>query len=176
MKRFAFIFVLLLGIGLAIGLNSNTETPKDTSKQIDVCFSPEGGIKDRIIREINLSKNRIDLAIFDFTNQEIAEALKEAKKRNVAIRIIMDSFKAGKKDHSQHEYLIKNGIDVKLKSGKGSGLMHHKFCIFDNRLLMTGSYNFSKNAEYNSYENMVFIPNQSVIKQYKDHFQSIWRK
>ena len=52
--------------------------------------------------------------------------------------------------------------------------MHNKFAIFDKRLLFTGSYNWTANAEHNNYENAVFISGPQTISQYQKEFDRIW--
>ena len=46
--------------------------------------------------------------------------------------------------------------------------------IFDGRVLLTGSYNWSTNAEENSDENAVFIRNSPVIAAYQSNFNAMW--
>ena len=53
--------------------------------------------------------------------------------------------------------------------------MHNKFAIFDGKLMVTGSYNWTNNAEHFNYENAVFITDTNVIKEYQKDFDDIWR-
>lgn len=52
--------------------------------------------------------------------------------------------------------------------------MHNKFAIFDKKLLFTGSYNWTANAERFNYENAVFISDPAIINQYQKEFDKIW--
>jgi phosphatidylserine/phosphatidylglycerophosphate/cardiolipin synthase-like enzyme len=54
----------------------------------EVFFSPNGGTSARIVQEINRAQSTIDVAIYSFTRDEIADALIAAKNRGVAIRIL----------------------------------------------------------------------------------------
>lgn|SRR5215510_13555718 len=51
-----------------------------------------------------------------------------------------------------------------------AAILHDKFAIFDGRLLFTGSYNWSTNAEENNDENAVFLRNTSVIAAFQTTF------
>ena len=139
----------------------------------EVYFSPEGHIQDRIISAIDKSSTSIDLTIFDFTSQEIKLALKRAKAKGVAIRIIADSRQA-KGVHSIIPALTGEGFNVKVVHGKARGIMHNKFAIFDKKLLFTGSYNWTNNAEHFNYENAIFISDPETIKKYQQEFERIW--
>jgi phosphatidylserine/phosphatidylglycerophosphate/cardiolipin synthase-like enzyme len=52
--------------------------------------------------------------------------------------------------------------------------MHDKYAIFDGRVLMTGSYNWSANAEQDNDENAVFIRDRSVISSFQQNFNAMW--
>jgi phosphatidylserine/phosphatidylglycerophosphate/cardiolipin synthase-like enzyme len=52
--------------------------------------------------------------------------------------------------------------------------MHNKFAIFDGKLMVTGSYNWTASAEKYNYENAVFITDPTAIDQYQKEFNEIW--
>ena len=85
----------------------------------------------------------------------------------------MDSRQAQGK-HSEYAFFRGNGFKVKLKRGKGRGVMHNKFIIFDGKLLMTGSYNISENAEQFNHENVLFISDKMLIEKYQTLFNTIY--
>ncbi len=138
-------------------------------------FSPSGGIRDQLLRAINESQATIDLAIFDFTSGELAGALLAAKERGIAIRIVTDSRQAQGK-RSEIPWLIGKGINVRLTKGHGRGLMHHKFAIFDGKLLVTGSYNWTDSAECCNRENALLLDDPSVIVRYQTHFEPLFHE
>jgi phosphatidylserine/phosphatidylglycerophosphate/cardiolipin synthase-like enzyme len=57
----------------------------------EIFFSPNAGAAARIVQEIERTQSTIDIAIYSFTRDEIADALIAAKNRGVAIRILADS-------------------------------------------------------------------------------------
>ena len=139
----------------------------------EIYFSPDGHTQDRIIKEIDTSNSTIDLAIYSLTAQEIKFAFERAKQRGVKIRIIADSIQA-KGSRSVVQALIDEGFNIRIAHGKGRGIMHNKFAVFDNKLLFTGSYNWTANAEHSNYENAVFISDPETISQYQNEFNRIW--
>ena len=139
----------------------------------EVYFSPGGGIRDRLLRAINHTKATIDLAIFDFTSGELAGALLVAKDRGVAIRVVADERQAQGK-HSEIPLLLQKGIKVRLLRDQGRGIMHHKFAIFDGRLLVTGSYNWTDSAERSNYENTLVLDDPVVIHRYQAQFDRLF--
>ena len=47
---------------------------------------------------------------------------------------------------------------------------HHKFAIFDGRLLVTGSYNWTDAAESRNLENALFLDDPALIARYGEWF------
>jgi len=139
----------------------------------DVYFSPNGGIRDRLLRAINHTKATIDLAIFDFTSGELAGALLAARERGVAIRIVADARQAQGK-HSEVPFLLEKGLKVRLARGNARGIMHHKFAIFDGKLLVTGSYNWTDSAERFNHENAIILDDPVVIGRYQVSFERLY--
>jgi phosphatidylserine/phosphatidylglycerophosphate/cardiolipin synthase-like enzyme len=54
------------------------------------------------------------------------------------------------------------------------GLMHHKVFIIDERIVITGSYNFSASAETTNDENVVILFNPAIAAQYLGEFQRVY--
>ena len=49
-------------------------------------------------------------------------------------------------------------------------MMHHKFFIIDNRTVITGSFNPSKNADNRNDENIVIIEDAEIAAEFLDEF------
>ena len=171
-NRRSHIVLITLFSAIIVGCGGYTKT-EPTPYHNETYFSPEGHIQNRIIKAIDTSNSSIDLAIFDFTSQEIKAAFERAKQRGVKIRIIADSRQA-KGVHSVIQALIDEGFNLKIAHGIGRGIMHNKFAIFDTKLIFTGSYNWTNNAEHNNYENAIFITDPETIAQYQKEFNKLW--
>jgi phosphatidylserine/phosphatidylglycerophosphate/cardiolipin synthase-like enzyme len=52
--------------------------------------------------------------------------------------------------------------------------MHHKFAIIDNRLLLTGSYNWTFAANNKNEENLMVIDDPEIIIRYQNQFEKLW--
>lgn len=139
----------------------------------EVLFSPKGSIKDTIIKTIISSEETIDIAAFTFTAGDIAEALYNAKERGVKIRIIIDQ-KQDKKRCQVLEFLKEEGLDPQFLKGNVGGSMNNTFAIFDGKLLVTGSYNWTEYAEKFNYENAIFIDESDVIEKYEKEYESLY--
>ncbi|HLG30855.1 MAG TPA: phospholipase D-like domain-containing protein [Candidatus Brocadiales bacterium] len=136
-------------------------------------FSPEGKIRDHILKRINGCSSSIEIAVYDFTSGDIAEALVNAKNRGVKIRLVMDK-KQAEKEGSLYGFLKDEGFDVLLLKGRVDGSMHNSFVVFDNKLVLTGSYNWTEYAEKFNYENAILTDEKAVVKMYQDEFKRLY--
>jgi phosphatidylserine/phosphatidylglycerophosphate/cardiolipin synthase-like enzyme len=136
-------------------------------------FSPQGGLEDLLVDAIGRSKRTIDVAIFSLYSQRVVDALIAAKGRGVAVRVAADVSQTRRSQPMLA--LSKSGAGVRLSSGPGGGgVLHHKFVLFDGVLLMTGSYNFSANAELYNFENDLFSTVPGEAAAYGAEFAAVW--
>jgi len=143
--------------------------------EVEALFSPEGGIKESLLKEIESAHSSIELAIYSITSFPMANALFKAKQRGVKVRVIADS-KQAKVKSSLVTSLINQGITVKILGGKERGVMNHRFAILDGEKVMTGSYDWSEASEKWNYENILILSNQEVVDSYQKEFERLWRE
>ena len=138
-------------------------------------FSDSDRVADRIIAAINHTGTSLDLAIFDLTHPAITAALEDAQRRGVHIRIVADQRQAGE-THSEIPFLTQRGIVVRLSRGiKGDrSLMHNKFAVFDGRLAVTGSFNWTTSADDYNFENVVFVSDPAAVARFTEAFERLW--
>ncbi len=138
---------------------------------MEVYFSPNGGCQQAIVDEINQARETMDIAMYFLTSREIAQALVKAKERQVRVRLVFDKSQEIQ-DYAKARYLIKRGFAVKYHTGEG--LMHNKFAIIDDHILITGSFNWTPTADRKNEENLLIIKDASIIKKYRERFDYLW--
>jgi phosphatidylserine/phosphatidylglycerophosphate/cardiolipin synthase-like enzyme len=136
-----------------------------------VCFSRAERCDDLLTGLIRGAKDRIYVAIYSFTSDRLAEALIEARRRGVDVRVVMERREANVTG-SEYPRLLGAGVDVRLDANPG--LMHHKFMVIDGEIVVTGSYNWSAAAEERNDENLVVIRDRGVAGAYEREFERIW--
>jgi len=130
------------------------------------------GIKDLILKNLSATENEVSIAVAWFTNEEIfakiISLLEDEKKVNL---IILDDFV----NNGPYGLDFQNFIDMggKFYYGKPENPIHHKFCIVDKKVVLTGSYNWTYYAEYKNYENIVQLTNPEIIDQYIHEYNSL---
>lgn len=139
---------------------------------IEVYFSPEDGTLEHILTAINAAQESIDFMAYSFTTDELANAMIERSKAGVSVRGVFDKDQYHSNAGTEYDVLKSAGIDVWLDGNPR--LMHHKVIIIDQKVVITGSYNFSNNAEHNNDENTLIIHNPDIATQYMREFQQIY--
>ncbi|KAJ3334724.1 hypothetical protein HDU93_007377, partial [Gonapodya sp. JEL0774] len=66
--------------------------------------------------------------------------------------------------------------DLSRGWGGASGMMHNKFGIFDGKKLLTGSFNWTRNAQVVNNENFLITDHPALIKHYTAEFEGLWKK
>ena len=143
--------------------------------EIETLFSPEVSIKENILKEMESTSSTLDLAIHEITSLDMAQALVKAKQRGVKVRIVADS-KQAKIKTSQINYLIRQGIPVKVLGGKEKGVMNHRFAIFDGKRVLTGSFEWSEVSAKWNYENILMVHESEVVATFQKEFERLWRE
>ena len=145
---------------------------QETPVTPEVFFCPEDNCADHLIEKIDSATSNIDIAIYSFTHDEIADALIRASERGIKVRVLED-FTQSQNRYSEDERLVKNGVEVKTVK-KSGGIMHNKFIIVDDALVGTGSFNYSRNADESNDENLVFLSDAKTVKKYLEEFEELW--
>lgn len=140
---------------------------------LGVYFPPYKDAHLPIIQLYDNAEKYIHLSIYSLTKDEFAKALIEAHKRGVEVKVLIDKAQAGNQ-YADDEWLENEGIEV--RRDKAGGLMHNKFCVIDDLIVYTGSYNHTKNATLNNDENYIVIKDIGIAHIYETQFQRLWEK
>ncbi len=156
------------------GSPANTPYPVVTvdGEQIEVYFSPDDGVARRLVELIQGARQNVYFLAYSFTSDDLADALIARHKAGVEVRGVMEASQAKSNVGSDYERFLASGIDTRLDGNPDN--MHHKVIIIDEQIVVTGSYNFSRNAEEKNDENMLVIHSPQVAADYLTEFQRIF--
>ncbi len=145
-------------------------------------LKPDRNCSDEICKEIlfkiNNSNKSIDMAIYGYSRvPKIEKALKDALDRGVKIRLVYDLNSKGNNIYDDTDLiskLITNNMSDR-NSVEVDNIMHNKFYIFDDKVLITGSANLSHTdmSGFNS-NSIVVINSETVAKIYKQEFEQMY--
>ncbi|MFK2821756.1 phospholipase D-like domain-containing protein [Arcobacter sp. YIC-80] len=118
--------------------------------------------KDKIIDLIKQSKDSIYISMYNFSYKKFAKQLVEKSKEKTKITVIFDKSKV-KKDDKIYKLLEKNGIKTIIADKK----LHTKIAIFDEKILVLGSTNWTKDSFKDNYEVILFTRDNKIIQKSK---------
>lgn len=170
------------------------------NSQVQVRFSPTPASKawqhsgtDFINQALGRSLSTVDLALFVFSEQRIADALARQHQQGVGIRALISSEFAFR---SYSEALDLLGVSLpsatcKLEPGNRpwtnplntvgvpqlpeGDLLHHKFAVIDRHTVITGSHNWSKAADHQNNEVLLAIDNATVAAHFQREFDRLYK-
>jgi phosphatidylserine/phosphatidylglycerophosphate/cardiolipin synthase-like enzyme len=138
---------------------------------IQVSFSRVDDTSSLIRSWIGRANRTIDVAVYSFTQDSLADALVSARNRGVAVRVLMDS---GTTSDSGSEYSRLQKLGISIKTDSSTGLMHDKFFVIDGRVIGTGSYNWTGSAEDDNAENLLIVRSATLVDRYLNEFNALW--
>jgi len=135
---------------------------------VTVYHSPKGGCADAILRELKQARREVLVQAYSFTSKPIAEALIEVKKRGARVEIVLDQSNE-EEPYSQLPLLVGEGLAPLIDAHHA--IAHNKVMIVDRRTLITGSFNFTHQAEHENAENLLVIKGHpELIASYRQSF------
>ena len=135
-------------------------------------FFPNPANEQRVVNMFRTCKKTLDVAIFTFTRDSIAQAILEAYQRGVKVRCIGDDGNSKVKG-SDVRLLASVGIPCKTDNNLRFH-MHIKMAILDNSVVITGSFNWTSQAVNKNQDNILFIEDKNIANQYTDYYNQIW--
>lgn len=134
-------------------------------------FSPGEDCRDAILAQLRAAVHSIDICVFTISDDVIRDALVSAHKLGKRIRIISDNDKSNDLGSDIH-FLRRIGIPTRLDQTEDH--MHHKFALFDNKVLLNGSYNWTRSAAERNHENVALTEDATLIAAYRAEFDRLW--
>ena len=136
-------------------------------------FSPAGRTEADILNALNFTRESADIAVFSFYSLDIGNAVVNAHKRGVKVRVLVDRVQASQSEVGA--LLLRNGVPFRWSQGyAGKGVMHNKYAVLDSKLLMTGSFNWSVNAQQNNFENMFNTADKAYTEAFAAQFERLF--
>ena len=148
-----------------------------TDVKVGYCFPHYGQKSCQILIDmIGSSKSTLDIAIFNFMDKDILNAILEAIKRGVAVRIITDK-RLSLINPIQYFVLRKlKKAGALIKKNKHPGSMHLKITNADKKIVAAGSANYTKSAQKKNDEFFIVFYDERVANDYFKEFEIMWNK
>lgn len=140
-----------------------------TDPESELASAGRGGPDEALAAAIDGAQTSVDMAMYNLSLPSIGDALLEAHRRGVSVRLVVDD--ATYEDEIPSR-LREAGIPV--VSDQREELMHNKFTILDGKEVWTGSLNLSTGGTYSDYNNLVRIRSTRLAQDYSAEFEEMF--
>jgi phosphatidylserine/phosphatidylglycerophosphate/cardiolipin synthase-like enzyme len=137
---------------------------------IGVHFSPKGGCMQALLDELKKARREVLVQAYSFTSDPLTLALVDAKQRGADVQVILDKSNEVERYSDLHLFLEK-GLSPLIDAEHA--IAHNKIMIIDQKVLATGSFNFTNQAEDHNAENLMIIKGHpELVAQYRQNFMN----
>lgn len=138
--------------------------------QIETYFQPRDPGLSELIERVDEAQRSVHFLAFSFTHEGLGTAVRSRASEGLDVHGVME--RSGSASvYSQLKPLREARIDVRTDANPS--LMHHKTFILDQRLVATGSMNYSLNVTRSNDENVLFIDDARLARVFEAEFEAI---
>ena len=138
---------------------------------VQVLFGAEDEVISHLTALVENAQKNIRFMAFSFTDDDLGEAVLARAEAGVEVQGIFET-RGSETEYSELSRLY--CADVPVRQDGNPGTFHHKVFVIDDQIVVTGSLNFSENANDSNDENVVIVSNRDIAAQYLQEFERRW--
>jgi len=174
-----------------VAVGSSTVTVKFSPASPSLPWDQSGN--GLIGRTLARTTRQVDLALFVFSEQPLADQLAQVQQRGAMVRLLIEP---GFAYRYYSELLDVLGVTLPNKCQLEPGnkpwnppittagvpklppgdILHHKFAVIDGQVVITGSQNWSAAANHDNDETVLVVENPTVAKHFQREFDRLYDK
>lgn len=143
------------------------------SRRVEVYFSPSDSTARALGRLLAGTERALYVAMSTFTHGGLANTLLERLRAGVDVRVILDNPTA---TGSQYGFLQAGGVETRVWPFSPGRLLHHKYAILDNRVVVTGSFNWTFSADRRNDEHLVVFFDTDLASMFLQEWAARYRE
>jgi len=133
-------------------------------------------IQEQIIQELSKAKRSVVIAVAWFTDKELFGLICRLANHGINVQLLLMNDDINNQCGIAYELLQKAGGKVwKIGNGNNDTLMHNKFCVIDEQVVINGSYNWTNKAKQN-HESITVIQDTELAYQFASEFEQLKKR
>lgn len=141
-------------------------------------YSPATNLERSELEVLETATRSVDVAMYSFTDREIAEELAKLARKGVHVRVYRDREEFQQEGRSGNvtttDILLAAGVEVRVKGAKD--LMHLKSYAIDGRLLRSGSANWSPTGLKRQDNDVRYETSPQAVERFEEKFAEMWNR
>jgi hypothetical protein len=133
-------------------------------------------IQEQIIQELSKAKRSLIIAVAWFTDKELFGLICQLANQKINVQLLLMNDDINNQCGIEYDLLQKAGGKVwKIGNGNNDILMHNKFCVIDEQVVINGSYNWTNKAKQN-HESITVILDAELAYQFASEFEQLKKR
>ncbi len=134
-----------------------------------------GGIEDRLIALMDRAQRTMDVCVYEFDLEDVADAMVRAARRGVRVRFVTDTDTVENKNPRDQALMAKlREANIPVVPDNRRPIMHNKFTVVDGEWIELGSWNYTINDTYRNNNNQVIIQSSELAANYAAEFEKMF--
>jgi len=166
--------------GLARAAVAATQAPATGSRPGHIDYAPGADLEAEELAVLGKSRRSIDVAMYAFTDTQIAGLLANKARQGVKVRVYRDADQYSQEESRANgrattsAILEAAGVEVRVKTGRE--LMHLKSYVVDGSFIRTGSANWSRAGLEDQDNDVFYIQSPETVKDFSAEFEDVWNR
>lgn len=143
--------------------------------------SPGANLERLEMNSLAQTRNTLDVAMYSFTDLELADELAKLEQRGVRVRVYRDREQYDEEESRSRggretatAILVNAGVAVKVK--RSAVLMHMESYAQDGVFLRSGSANWSPTGLKRQDNDVMYMRSPKAAQQFEAKFESMWER
>jgi phosphatidylserine/phosphatidylglycerophosphate/cardiolipin synthase-like enzyme len=141
--------------------------PRAVAGETEIHYAPLENLERVDVDLIRSARAKIDMAAYTLTDWPVIDALIDAHRRGVALRVVLDP-------NQQHAFDRLREIEGFVRTAPPGPYMHLKSYAIDGRVLRTGSANLSASGLKQQDNDVVIVRDPAPTERFTARFEKLW--
>ncbi len=141
-------------------------------------YSPGTNLERSELAQLETATRTLDVAMYSFTDRELAEELATLARKVVRVRVYRDREQFSQEMQwggvTTTSILLAAGVEVRVKGAKD--LMHLKSYAIDGHMLRSGSANWSPTGLKRQDNDVLYESSPEAVGRFEAKFEEMWAK
>lgn len=135
--------------------------------ETEIHYAPAENLERVDVDLIRSARTRIDMAAYTLADWPVIDALIDAHRRGVVLRVVLDP-------NQQHAFDRLREVEGFVRAAPPGPYMHLKSYAIDGRVLRSGSANLSASGLKQQDNDVIIVRDAALVEKFESRFERLW--